>query len=109
MLVVAHLVRPSRSLASRTPLIFEEALLRATRHPIVEDDLKRIVSSPLPWSRLFGKTVLITGANGFVPAYMLETLMYLNETARADIHLVALVRNKEKALRRLGHLAGRCA
>lgn len=81
--------------------------MRATRHSIVEEDLQRIVSSPLPWNRLFGKTVLITGANGFVPAYMLETLMYLNETADANIHLVALVRNKEKALRRLGHLAGR--
>ncbi len=81
--------------------------MRTNRHPIVEEDLQRIISSPLPWNRLFGKTVLITGANGFVPAYMLETLLYLNETADAKIHVVALVRNEEKAMRRLGHLAGR--
>ncbi len=76
-------------------------------HPIVEEDLKTIVSCPLPWEQMFGKTVLISGANGFVPAYMLETLLYLNETADAGIDVVALVRNQEKAMRRLGHLAGR--
>ncbi len=78
-----------------------------TRHPIVEQDLRMIVSSSLPWERLYGKTILISGANGFVPAYMLETLLYLNETARAGMHVIALVRNYAKALRRLGHLAER--
>ena len=77
------------------------------RHPIIEDDLRRIISSPLPWERLFGKTILISGANGFVPSYVLETLLYLNESASAGIRVVALVRNTERAMRRLGHLAGR--
>ena len=78
-----------------------------SRHSIVRDDLQKIVAAPLPWERLFSKTVVITGANGFVPAYMLETLLYLNETRDAKIHVVALVRNAEKAMRRLGYLAGR--
>lgn len=77
------------------------------RHPIVAEDMRKIVSAGVPWERLFGKTVLITGANGFVPKYMLETLLYLNETANAGIHVIALVRNHEKAMRRLGHLACR--
>lgn len=77
------------------------------RHPIVEQDLKRIIASPLAWERLFGKTVLITGANGFVPAYMLETLLYLNEVSDARIQVVAMVRNREKAMRRLGQFEGR--
>ncbi len=77
------------------------------RQEIVREDLQKIVASPLPWERLFGKTVLITGANGFVPAYMLETLLYLNETAGANLKVIALVRNPEKAKRRLGHFAGR--
>lgn len=81
--------------------------MHTRRHPIIEQDLKTIVSSSVPWNRLYGKTVLISGANGFVPAYMLETLLYLNETADADIHVVALVRNYEKAMRRLGHFTGR--
>jgi UDP-glucuronate decarboxylase len=77
------------------------------RHPIVEEDLRRIQSAPLQWRRLFGKSVLISGANGFVPAYMLETLLYLNETQNAGIRVIALVRNHENAVRRLGHLVGR--
>ena len=81
--------------------------MSTTRHPVIEEDLRRIVSSGLPWNRLFGKTILISGANGFVPSYMLETLLYLNESAGAGIHAVALVRNRERANRRLGHLAGR--
>lgn len=76
-------------------------------HTIISEDLAKIAGSPLPWERLFGKTVLITGANGFVPAYLVETLLYLNETVHADIRVVALVRNPEKAMRRLGHLADR--
>jgi len=77
------------------------------RHTIVAEDLQRIVSAGVPWERLFGKTVLITGGNGFVPAYMLEALLYLNETANAGIQVIALVRNREKAMRRLGHFVGR--
>lgn len=77
------------------------------RTRIVQEDLKKIAAARLPWERLFGKTVLITGANGFVPAYMLETLLFLNDAAQANVHVVALVRNEEKAMRRLGHLRNR--
>ena len=79
----------------------------STWHPIVREDLEKILSSPLPWQKLFSKTVLITGANGFVPAYMLESLLCLNDTKAANIRVIALVRNSEKAMRRLGHLSGR--
>ncbi len=81
--------------------------MTSARHAVVEEDLRSITNSSLPWERFFGKTVLITGANGFVPAYMLETLLYLNETRHAGIHILALVRNAEKAMRRLGNIVRR--
>jgi len=81
--------------------------LETKRHRIVEEDLQRITANELPWERLFGKTVLITGANGFVPAYMLEALLYLNDTSNAGIRVIAMVRNREKAMRRLAQLQGR--
>ena len=81
--------------------------METKRHRIVEEDLQRITANELPWERLFGKTVLITGANGFVPAYMLETLLYLNDISSAGIRVVAMVRNREKAMRRLAQLQGR--
>jgi UDP-glucuronate decarboxylase len=78
-----------------------------SRNQVVEADLKNIVASLLPWDRLFGKTVLISGASGFIAAYMVETLVYLNETVDAGIHVVALARNREKTLSKFSHLAGR--
>ena len=77
------------------------------RHRIVTADLQKIIGARLPWERFFGKTVLITGANGFVPAYMLETLLYLNEVSDANIHVAALVRNAEKARQRFAHMGER--
>ncbi len=74
---------------------------------IVEQDLERICAAALPWNRFFGKSILITGANGFVPAYMVETLLFLNRVHGAGVHVIALVRNEEKALRRFGVL-GNC-
>lgn len=74
---------------------------------VIREDLEMIVNASLPWKRLFGKTILVTGANGLVPAYMVETLLFLNETAHANIHVVALVRNRDKAMRRLGQFTSR--
>ena len=77
------------------------------RHRIVEEDLRRITSAPLPWEHFFGRTVLITGANGFVPAYMLETLLHLNDSRNAGVRIIAMVRNREKTLRKFAHLLDR--
>jgi len=78
-----------------------------TRHPIIEGDLAKIVSSPLPWSKFAGKTVLISGASGFLPAYMVETLLYLNETQNMGIQVLGLVRNSITARKRFAFYEGR--
>jgi UDP-glucuronate decarboxylase len=69
-------------------------------HPIVAEDLAVIAAEPLPWDRLAGKSVLVTGAAGFLPAYMVETLLHLNRSKRLGCKVVGLVRNMEKARRR---------
>ena len=70
-------------------------------NPIIEEDLKFIADSNLPWDKLEGKNILITGANGFVPAYLVETILYLNEKRfKSKAKIFALVRNKEKASNR---------
>lgn len=75
------------------------------RNKIVEEDLVRIIEdSNLPWSELEGKTVLISGASGVLPAYMVETLLYLNEkSGGTKIKVIGLVRNRERALDRFTH------
>jgi len=75
----------------------------ANLDPIVAQDLEVIAATPLPWQRLAGKTILITGAAGFLPAYMVETLLFLNSTQALGCRVVGLVRNLAKARRRFSH------
>lgn len=79
-----------------------------SRHAVVEQDLRQIVAAPLPWDQLRGKTVLITGAAGFLPAYMAETLLFLNEQDPTfGARVVALVRSEDRARARFAHYSDR--
>lgn len=67
-------------------------------------DIKYIINNFSDWTRLKNKTVLITGANGFLPAYIVETLVYLSTNFNLDIRVLALVRNYNKASVRFSHI-----
>jgi nucleoside-diphosphate-sugar epimerase len=76
-------------------------------HPnkIINEDIRTIVAADIDWKLFEDKTILITGANGFLPAYMLEVLLFLVEiNAVRSLKVIALVRNKEKAEKRFAHL-----
>lgn len=78
------------------------------RHPVVTEDLRELAALPLPYDELAGKTVLVSGAAGFLPAYLVEALLYLNETSlRRRVRVVALVRNEAKARARFAAYEGR--
>lgn len=67
-------------------------------NPIIQQDLEHIISfKAVDWKTFQGKTVLISGANGMLPSYMVETLLFLNEKYDYHIKIIALVRNIEKA------------
>ena len=79
-----------------------------SRHAIIEADLRSICESDLPWPAFQGKTVVVSGANGFLPAYMVETLLYLNETRSGQqTSVIGLVRSLERATRRFEAYRGR--
>jgi UDP-glucuronate decarboxylase len=64
---------------------------------IITEDLNTIINQFENWDRLKNKTVLISGANGFLPAYLVETLIEVNTRFNANITIIGLVRNQEKA------------
>lgn len=65
---------------------------------IIQEDIETIVSEPLDWSKLEGKSILITGASGFLASYLVKTLLHLNDTMfQNKITVLALVRNMDKA------------
>lgn len=69
---------------------------------IIKKDMEHIISEDLPFHKLFGKTILITGATGMLAKYMVYTCILLNEKKNANIHILALVRNEEKAKKEFG-------
>jgi len=79
------------------------------RHPVFLQDMEQVAGLDLPWGDFAGKIVLITGASGFLPAYMVETLLWLNEQKKLSTPctVIALVRNEDKARQRFSDYAGR--
>ena len=68
-----------------------------TRNPVIKEDIDNVISSIDDWSYFSGKSVLVTGANGFIPSYIIYTLCGLNEILEKPINIIALVRNRKKA------------
>lgn len=79
----------------------------ARRDPVIERDVAAIAQLPVPWEKLHGRRVLVTGASGFLGAYLVEALAYRNEIhpELAPIRILALARNAEKLSARFAHLA----
>lgn len=74
---------------------------------IIDEDIERIIAEDLPWSDLTGMTVLVTGASGMIPSYVVYTMLGLNDTMNLGIHVLALVRNEAKAKKIFGELLAR--
>lgn len=66
---------------------------------MIKSDLNFIFNSLNDWDKFASKTILVTGANGFLPAYMIETLLNLNETflQNSPCKIIALVKNFKHA------------
>lgn len=78
--------------------------MAVSRHPIVTADLDWLTSQySIPWYNLRGKSVMITGAAGFLAAYMVETLLFLNETQQLNVAVIAVVRNRKGFTQRFNH------
>lgn len=75
--------------------------------PVVAHDLDEILARDLPWNELAGRTVLVTGASGMLPSYVVYTLLALNDRHGLNITVHGLVRNGDKARRLLAGVLDR--
>lgn len=65
---------------------------------IILEDCQNLYGEPIvDWSRFKNSTVLITGACGMLPSYMIWMLIYLNEYQNFHIQIWALCRNAQRA------------
>lgn len=67
---------------------------------IIAEDIRTILSRKLPYEVFYQKTILISGANGYVPAYFVHTFLSLNDERKAGIKVIALCRNEKRARER---------
>lgn len=65
-------------------------------------DYSQFVSDSLPWDKLGGANILVTGANGLIASNLVEALLQLNEQLSLGCSVYALSRSAEKARARFG-------
>lgn len=82
--------------------------VKAILHPYIYEDIAAVAQSDMiPWEQLRGKTLLLTGAAGFIGYYLTAALLIRNDLYQDDVTVIALVRNREKAEKRFGSLLKR--
>lgn len=66
-----------------------------------KDEIASVAAVALPWEKLAGKTVVISGATGMIGSYLIDLIMYKNEAEGLGCKVVALGRSEVKARERL--------
>lgn len=76
-------------------------------HPISFEDINAITSSNLDWNKLSNKTILISGANGFLASYLVYTFLMLNDKHKINCKIIGISRAKQHAENRFKELLKR--
>ena len=76
---------------------------RAALQRVWTEDTAAVLLRELPWHRLSGQTIAVTGAGGFLGGYLVRVLLGLNATGRVEspIRVLALVRDVDRGRERL--------
>lgn len=74
---------------------------------IINEDVDLIIQEKLPWDSLRNSNILVAGASGMIPSYVVYTLLALNDSYDLRIKVFALVRNEAKARRIFGDILKR--
>ncbi|MBQ3786280.1 MAG: SDR family NAD-dependent epimerase/dehydratase, partial [Lachnospiraceae bacterium] len=67
---------------------------------IYQNILIQAAKSDLPWEKLTGKKIFISGATGLFGLFLTDLLMYKNKEDALNCHVTAVSRNEEKARKR---------
>lgn len=65
-------------------------------NPFYREDVAYIASLDLPWDKIQGKSMLLSGASGLIGSFLIDVIMKKNETG-LGCKVYALGRNAEKA------------
>ncbi len=66
------------------------------------EDIEKVAGLDLPWDKLKGKTVLMSGATGLIGSFLIDVLRFRNANSGDNIKVVGLGRSRERVLARFG-------
>ena len=69
---------------------------------LYKEDVKHVATMDLPWEKLSGKTVLLSGATGLVGSFLIDVINYRNSECGSNTKIIALGRNKQRIYDRFG-------
>ena len=75
-------------------------------NPLYREDLEAAGQLPLPWEKLAGKTLALTGATGLLGSFLVDTLMEKNRKDGLGCTVIALGRSRERAMERFSAWEG---
>jgi len=70
-------------------------------NPIIKEDLQNIIAGYFPWDELKKKSILVTGAGGFLGAYLVKSLLYANDQKELGLKVYGLGRSPLNSYSRL--------
>lgn len=78
-----------------------------TAEKILAEDAETIARADVNWPELKGKTIWISGANGYVPQYIVHGLLKRNDLYHDEIRVIAMCRSRERSEQRFSKYRGR--
>lgn len=72
-------------------------MVESSKDPVLQEDLDIIANSNLPWEKLDGSTIFVTGATGLIGSQIVKALACRNRLYNANIKILACIRSLDKA------------
>jgi UDP-glucuronate decarboxylase len=71
------------------------------KNPIILEDMRYISHQKLPWDKFKNKSILVTGGGGFLGAFFIKTLMYIDKEYSLNLQVICVSRSMESVKNRL--------
>lgn len=66
------------------------------------EDIRQVSNLPLPWNKLEGKSIMITGSTGLIGSFFIDVILEKNKNDNLNCKVYALGRDIDKARQRFG-------